>query len=797
MAPTADSVDLKGQKKVKKSNSKDERKHRKDKHERPAADGASLRDDAKRKHKGGQEGKEHGKKPKKEKKAGAEAEAMVAGAAEAKRGDEKMKRAMEDERFAAARTDPRFRPMRRREAKVALDSRFNGMLTNPMFASSEAPVDKRGRRRKKGAKENPMLHYYLKQEEGDEKEKEKEKVKLVQEDEDDEVEEEDEQVEQESSSSDDEEEEEDDDDDECSVGSDIAHYLMARHDDTPMIDKETHRLAVVNMDWDHIKAVDLYMVMTSCIPKGGRVLSVSIYPSEFGLKCMNIETTQGPSILLGIDGDSEGDGGEDGNDSDSDEEDDKEDREQDSEDDNENDNDNDSDEDDGNDSDEDDNDEEDDEHDSDSENNKLRTYELNRLRYYYAVVVCDSSTTANHLYTTLDGTEFLKTANVFDLQFISDNMEFKHAARDVATEAPPNYKEPDYETRALQHSKVKLTWDDDEPERKKKLRRKFNDEQLDDLGVFLASDDSESDDDVADSGDEPRPNGVPKRKLTHKERMALLLEGDKSDEEQADDQDMEVTFNTELEDLSKRILERKSSEKKTVWEMHQEKMKEKRKARKRSSKDDDDDDDSNEDGADEDEDFFEDEKSDEDVKPMKKQKVKAKDKEKGKGKDKLPEEHFEPEATKEELELLVADQDAGNGAKGYNIKRKSKKGKKGKDSVEDKHPHIDLTNDKRFDPMFTSHLFALDPTDPQYKRSADFKRKQTGKKGVRAGTLDSEPPVEESSPGSTLPADDASTRKTKQKHDGASTEKLQMLSAVKSLKRNLTAFKKGSSTSER
>jgi hypothetical protein len=69
------------------------------------------------------------------------------------------------------------------------------------------------------------------------------------------------------------------------------------------------------------------------------------------------------------------------------------------------------------------------------------------------------------------------------------------------------------------------------------------------------------------------------------------------------------------------------------------------------------------------------------------------------------------------LELLVAaDQDAANGAKGYNIKRKSKKGKKGKDSVEDKLPEIDLSEDPRFAPMFTSHLYALDPTDPQYKR---------------------------------------------------------------------------------
>jgi hypothetical protein len=235
--------------------------------------------------------------------------------------------------------------------------------------------------------------------------------------------------------------------------------------------------------------------------------------------------------------------------------------------------------------------------------------------------------------------------------------------------------------------------------------------QLDGIGIYLAGSDSASDTDVHDSGDESLPNGVIKRKITNKERLARLQPVDKSDEEQTDVQDMEITFDTELEDLSKRVLERKSTEKKTVWEMHQEKMKEKRKARKRLSKDDDDY--SDEDSADEKDDFFDDEKSDEEAKPIKKQKLKAR----GKGDGKFPEKHFEREATREELELLVAaDQDATNVAKGYNIKRKSKNGKRGKDSVTDKLPEIDLSKDPRFEDMFTSHLYALDPTNPQYKR---------------------------------------------------------------------------------
>jgi hypothetical protein len=60
-------------------------------------------------------------------------------------------------------------------------------------------------------------------------------------------------------------------------------------------------------------------------------------------------------------------------------------------------------------------------------------------------------------------------------------MKFERAPRDVATEVVGGYKAPEFETRALQHSNVKLTWDDDEPTRVKALRRKFDADQLNEM----------------------------------------------------------------------------------------------------------------------------------------------------------------------------------------------------------------------------------------------------------------------------------------------------------------------------
>ncbi|XP_040369746.1 pre-rRNA-processing protein ESF1-like [Rosa chinensis] len=81
------------------------------------------------------------------------------------------------------------------------------------------------------------------------------------------------------------------------------------------------------------------------------------------------------------------------------------------------------------------------------------------------------------------------------------------------------------------------------------------------------------------------------------------------------------------------------------------------------------------------------------------------------------------EASRNELELLLADdKGADKVVKGYNLKRKKAKGEKGKEVPEEnKLPTADL-EDPRFAIMFTSPLLALDPTDPQFNRSATYAR---------------------------------------------------------------------------
>lgn len=231
------------------------------------------------------------------------------------------------------------------------------------------------------------------------------------------------------------------------------------------------------------------------------------------------------------------------------------------------------------------------------------------------------------------------------------------------------------------------------------------------LKEFLASDESEADDDENDDN-EDKPAKKHKKQDMYR---ALLQSGDGSDGSDKDDHgDMEVTFNTGLEDLSKRILEKKDKQSESVWEAYLRKKKEKKKARKNRSKD------SSEDESSEDSDYQEhsDQPDDdffvEEPSASRNKEVKGKRAKKGKQDQETAE---EAEASKAELELLLADENGADAnVKGYNLKRRKSKDKKGKVIIdEDKIPSVDY-NDPRFSSLFTSPLFALDPTDPQFKR---------------------------------------------------------------------------------
>lgn len=55
---------------------------------------------------------------------------------------------------------------------------------------------------------------------------------------------------------------------------------------------------------------------------------------------------------------------------------------------------------------------------------RARRYQVNKLKYYYAVADFDSVEAANAVYEECDGAEYELSATRFDLRFVPEDMDF-------------------------------------------------------------------------------------------------------------------------------------------------------------------------------------------------------------------------------------------------------------------------------------------------------------------------------------------------------------------------------------
>lgn len=726
-----------------------------------------------------------------------------------------------DPRFANIQSDPRYRLPSKRNTTVKLDKRFARVLHDEDF-SKNAAVDRYGRKLKRDDTKKQLERFYrLEEDEKDEsdeegqkkkkKEEEKKKRKEKKDKKTAKKEESEREIESESSrssspsvqSEDDEEVAEESGDDDRIVQRELAKankrsldpsYDPARgggfsessssesssdedseeeeedeveeleyHQRTGIpLGEVTNRIAVVNLDWDNIRAEDLMVALSSFAPGGKGIEKVTVYPSEFGKERMEREAIEGPPKELFADKHKKKDNDSDSDSDSSDSDDDEKIKEQLLQ------------EDEG----------------KEFDDARLRKYQLERLRYYYAVLTCSSKEVAKHIYDSVDGTEYEASANFFDLRFIPDETSFDDdVPRDECERIPDGYRPSEFVTDALQHSRVKLTWDADDTARKEAQARAFTGgrKEIDDndLKAYLGSDsssDEEEEDEMVEVVDEKTGE---RKKVSKKEearrRMRALLglseSPAKKDKDAKPVGEMEVTFSAGLSSNRKpgSVFENEPEKEETTMERYIRKERE-RKARRKaklkaarhgeplpegSDK---------EDGgvaADSAPDEAEDLGFDDPFFTAPEHDAKAtaamRKEEKRKKREEREADERAAAAKRAELELLMMDDQAVTGGKavaadgGAHIKhfdmkeveraekQAAKKGKKRSKFNKAREADTSLVpddfsvnvQDPRFAGLFESHEFAIDPSNPKFKGTEGMKKFLEEGRKRRRGDADS------------------------------------------------------------
>ena len=690
-----------------------------------------------------------------------------------------------EERFAAAETRPQFQAPKQNSSKIVLDERFSSVLTDSRFQLQEK--DKYGRKKKKNeraaAKEDLESFYVVEnQEEKNENGSDEDNKKPEADNDSDESDESDgedvddgEKIEDPetiedpvsriayltafsrgeldgSSSSEDDDSSQSSDEDEDEEGEDPVYGTAGVLD--PSTNNEegielsydsSPYLVVTNMDWENIRAVDLFSILSSFAPPGG-IKKVQIFQSDYGMEQMAKDKVLGPTGIwknnkkiskqtVSHDADS-GEDSEEEHSSDDDDSD-NEDSEADSNSDDQN---------------------LPDESDFDSE--KLRSYEASKLKYFFAVTEFSHADHADIIYREVDGMEFEHSSTAIDLRTLpKDDLESVIAnrpMRDEATSIPGKYEPPEFVVSALQQTKVQCTWDQGDKERERKLTNYGSTGweasfEADDLKAYLASDGSSDED--SDSDNEGKSD---KRSQM---RKLLGLENDSDDDSNGhsqsskassdddDDSDDEEEYGDDggegdkmskelkiipgKKDLEERIRSKLKPKEETAeltpWEKYQEKRKQKRKDRRQASR-------GNKDGS---------------TKDSKNGNTRVKDKDDffANSDESDNDEKFQPELNKKEtnsknssskedkakaeLELLYAGEHEDEEARDYDIRgiqrMEKNKGKKLTGSRKRKEAKIAAdvsgtsfkvdTKDNRFQAVLdgSDARFGIDKTDPSFK----------------------------------------------------------------------------------